>query len=282
MTDQQSTPKPPDFHDLQWDNEHLGESIDKLYTMTIHRANGAISWYRRNTPKVKRAARWARTLAILFAALGGIIPTLSQLTPAIGFELNPLWSTVAIALAGGALAFDRFFGNSSAWIRYITAEMRLSEMLQNFQFQWESERLAWQGKAPNFDQAQLLVAQSSSFLKEISKVVQDETQMWVLEFQSTLKALDDNLKASAEQNRKGAINVTVENGASFEKGWKLFLEDKSLGTYSGTTGAINNLLPGFYTIKVEARAGDRTVQAVSVASVVAGQISTLSLTIPTA
>lgn len=275
-------PEPiPDFHDLQWDNEHLGESVEKLYQLTIHRANGAAGWYRRNIPRVKRGARWTRIFAIFFAALGGIIPTISQLIVIDGNSLNPLWSTVAIAAAGGALAFDRFFGNSSAWIRYITAEMRLSEMLQNFQFQWEAERVAWQGKAPTFEQAQSLVSQSSTFLKEVAKVVQDETQMWVLEFQSTLKALDDNLKASAEQNRKGAINVTVENGASFEKGWKLFLEDKPLGTYTGTTGAINNLLPGFYTIKVEGKLGDRTAQAVSVASVVAGQITTLSLTVAT-
>ena len=191
------------FPEVDWDREHKIDSLDELYAFTVRETKSIIDWYTTASRPKKRWAQALRVIAILATALGGILPILAQIfAPAAGpAPIDAAWASVAIALGATALGLDRYFGFSTAWMRFITTELRLRSRLRTFQYEWEKERLSWSGKAPDYNQIQAMVDRCGTFADEVSVIVQEETRRWVDEFQRTLKQLDENLEMRSE--RKG-------------------------------------------------------------------------------
>ena len=97
----------------------------------------AVAWYYEKKKSKNGWSRWLRFWAITFTVFGGLIPFIS----AAGIVQAVLWhygdkdaansqlaelrfnqlGYVSIGLAAGCVAFDRFFGFSSNWMRYIGA-----------------------------------------------------------------------------------------------------------------------------------------------------------------
>lgn len=283
MANNTPTDEVPSLHALQWDPEHLNDSLDKLYRLTISEAEQSMAWYRINSRPKKRWAQIIRVSAIVATSLGGIIPILSQIVSEVDENLlllfNPALASVAIALAATALGLDRFFGFSTAWMRFITSEMKIKSKLQTFQFEWAVERMSWRGEAPNHKQARAMIMRCAAFASEISNIVQDETLTWVEEFQGALKTLDERSKTQAESSQLGAIKVTVENGDQCEEGWMLSIPGKDSENHHGKTGVVGNIYPGLHKITIQGEINDRSVQAESAVQVFPGEIATVDLTL---
>ena len=139
---------------FDWGSEHSEQSLNSVYLYSTKLASDAIDWYIYAKKKKKKGARIIRVLSIILAALAAILPTLSELfqqkdgTPLI----RAGWTTVALGVAGALLLLDRFFGFSSAWIRYIVAELQIKQLNEEFQMDWETERAGWQGNSPTREQ----------------------------------------------------------------------------------------------------------------------------------
>ena len=156
----------------------------------------------------------------------------------------------------------------------MTTELKLGERLQAFQFEWETERMSWQGKPPTYEQCRDGIIRCATFANEISRIVQEETQTWVEEFQAVLKKLDESLKT---QSQVGAIVLTVENGDQCQDGWTLSIPGKGQQLHRGQTGVVSQIYPGIYKLTVEGQIGGAMLRAEGIARVAVGEIVNVTL-----
>ncbi|NDJ75680.1 MAG: SLATT domain-containing protein [Chloroflexi bacterium] len=261
---------------FDWSTDNLERSLERLYRQTIENAENAQEWYRDAKPGKKRMAQWLRYIAIIAAAVGGIIPIIAGTWD----NISPGWSSIALAIAAAAVALDRFFGYSSAWMRFMLTSRQIGDRLKAFRYEWEAERIVWQaagGLTPQ--ETARLVRMLATFANEVNNMVTQETRQWAQEFQTALQDLESQLKMEAERRRTGALNVTVNNASQFENGWELYVDDRRVRRFTGLTGAVKDLLPRIYQVRVIASIDGREVQATRAADVIAGQISEVYMTV---
>ncbi len=188
---------------LSWEQGQRAGSLDILYQHARRQGEAAIAWYLRSKRPKKRGACWLRVSAILLATVAGLIPILAAIfvdqngTP----EIPPAWSSVALGLAAACVALDRFFGFSSAWMRFIWAELEIRTKLQDFQMEWEQARAGWQGAEPSEEELHDAIGRCRAFVSEVDGVVKDETARWINEFRQTLKEIDRLAESGSSPRR---------------------------------------------------------------------------------
>ncbi len=257
---------------FNWSSEHAEESLKEVYKFSTNLANDTVNWYIAAKKKKKNGARLIRVSSIILASFAAILPTLSELLVNKNgtIIIRPGWTTIALAVAGSLLLLDRFFGYSSAWIRYIVAELQVKQINEEFQMDWENERAGWQGNPPTREQIIQMLARCKTFVSKVNTIVIDETNAWVQEFQNSIKYIDDSLKTGTKQPEPGALNVTITNGDAVKDGWKLKIDNGDSETYSGKTAAKKNLTPGNHLIKIEAMIDDKSKQIEKVINIPPG------------
>ena len=141
-------------------------------------ATSAIDWYLHQKQSKARWSRFLRLSAIILATIGGVWPlALSNLS-------LPVWINnggyVSLALAAGTIGLDKFFGFSSAWIRYMKTQLQLQGLLQEFQLERHSL------KDPEHATQ---ISSTKIFLENVNGEILNETQLWSDEFQGVLTEL---------------------------------------------------------------------------------------------
>ncbi len=275
--------RPLPLQSLSWKPEDCEQSLMLVFKHVRNHTLEAIAWYvRARTPK-RRVAYGARFLAIVLVGVAGFLPLVEgTLVP----NLNPLWITIAIAAGGGALAFDRALGSSSGWIRCIKTEMQLRDALQSFELEWEADRATWQGKPPQLEQVRGMLRRARTFAAQMNAIVQEETNAWVEEFKSSIRQIDESLRARAaearsraETARTGAVNLTVTNGDQCDGGWKLMVDDGAERVLAGRTAAIGALAPGIRVFRVSGLIAGASKQAEVAATVPVGGAANAEVTL---
>jgi hypothetical protein len=260
--------------DLAWDMEHRDASLQTVVTQVTTEARDAIGWYV-NAKRIKQ--RWAkglRVLAILLVAAAGLIPMLADLT-----GMSPVWATVALGIAAALIALDRFFGFSTAWIRYISTELELQHLLADFGMEWEAMRASWGGRSPTDEQIQVALAACRVLRGRVHDLVRQETSRWVAEFQDTLKLLDEAVKAKEQAAARGGVNVTVANGDRCSRGWDLSIDGGPARSCSGKSAAVTGLVPGSHTVSVDGEIEGHLRRAERAVDVPANGLATVELTL---
>jgi SMODS and SLOG-associating 2TM effector domain 2 len=177
-----------------WDTADVEGSLSRLKVFASSRAAEAVSYYRR----IKQPKKWwairLRVLSLVFAGISGILPLISQIwadsqgRPVIA----PAWASVFLALAAGAIAIDRYFGFSSAWMRFMTSELKISRALDQFELDWEATRAGIDtGTGGAVDTATVLMDRARHFVAEVADIVGGETAQWMSEFRETIRQLDE-------------------------------------------------------------------------------------------
>lgn len=184
------------FPVLSWNSGEFDVSLKKLYEYVIQEAKKAITWYDKKRQSKRVWGYSLRVGAIIVTGASGIIPVLSQIL--LTDKLNPLWATIAIAVAAILVALDRFAGLTSGWVRYMLTRMELDRLLETFCFDWEKNRLAYSGSVSTPEQAKEALLLCKEFILKIREMVKNETQMWASEFQTALKEIE---KASGATNQ---------------------------------------------------------------------------------
>jgi len=212
--------------------------------------------------------------------VAGIIPILAQILTENGKpRIQPAWASVALGIAAAFVLLDRFFGFSSAWMRYIATKLNIRQLTQEFQLDWEADKTAWLGAEPTSDQLRSTLARFKAFVTQINTIVRQETDAWIQEFQSTLKQIDEAAKAKAAVSELGAVNITVANGDACDDGWNLSIDRGSSTKQRGKTAAIRDLVPRIHSIKIDGVIGGKPKQAEAALSIVAGGTATIQLTL---
>jgi len=257
--------------ELSWQSGKILESLNSLFDSITTETESAINWYLKSKLPKRRWATRLRVGSIFFAVVAGLIPILGQIFNKDGKPaIQPAWAAVALGVAAGLVLLDRFFGCSSAWMRYIEAELNLRQLNQEFQMDWETTKATWMGMEPSTDQLRSALVQFKAFVTQVNTIVRQETDAWIQEFQTTLKQIDDASSAKAATNTLGAVNVTVTNGDSCENGWTLTIDQGSATTHRGKTAAVRDLIPGIHTLKISGAIAEKLRQAETAVSVAAG------------
>ena len=189
------------------------------------------------------------------------------------------WTAILLGIVGALLLLDRFFGFSSGWMRYISTELQLRQIAQEFQMDWEAEKAAWQGNAPSKDQILQMMARCKAFVPQVNNIVREETRIWIQEFESAIRQIDESAKAKTAITEPGALNLIVTNGDATTNGWTLSVDNGTPEMYQGKTAGKRNLIPGRHEIKIEGDIGGNVVKAEKVFTVPAGGICEETLTL---
>jgi hypothetical protein len=221
-----------------------------------------------------------RAGSIAMGTIAGIIPILAQIFIRDGHPLvQPAWASVALGIAAALVLLDRYFGFSSAWMRYISTELNLRQLTQEFQMDWESDKAAWLGSEPTPDQLRATFARFKAFVTQVNTIVRQETDAWIQEFQSTLKEIDEAAKTKVAINELGAVNIVVTNGDTCDDGWDLSIDRGSIKNYHGKTAGVADLTRGIHTIKVEGKIEGELQQAEAAVSIAPGATANAQFTL---
>lgn len=270
---------------LSWKAGDVEASLQALYGCVEAEAQKLIQWYY-NKKKPKALMSWyLRLLAILFTGAGGLVPFAAsfgnpdiQLGP-FKFPFGQL-GYLLLATAAGFILFDRYFGFSTGWMRYITTAMMLERALGEFRLEWARLRARQAGQTPTAEQVDMLIQLCKGFSLTVRTLVEQETQQWVAEFQSNLSQLERSARAQMESARPGAIDITVTNGYEAEEGFTVWLDGKTV--QQNVTGAKSELAavpPGFHTIAVSGTLDKQPARASELVNVSAGTVARVSLTL---
>jgi hypothetical protein len=164
--------------------------LGELYEHVQARAIETADWYLTQRRGKKTASRVLRSLALLLASAGGIVP-LANVTAG---QAASGWGYILLAGAGVCFGLDRFLGLSAGWMRYMVTSERIQRRLYVFQFDWTTlEAAAAAAAGVPLDPAPYL-ALLRTFAIDLSDIVLGETGEWVAEFQSGLTALEAQTK----------------------------------------------------------------------------------------
>jgi hypothetical protein len=266
------------LEDLSWTLNDRASSLEKVFKFVSGEAQRAIVWYLSKKEPKRKGARFLRFGAIVATTVAGLIPLLAEIFNGNGQpQLSPAWASVALVLAVALIGLDRFFGFSTAWMRFLTTEIQIRTALQAFQLDWEIQRAAWKGTAPTDEQLQDMLARCKAFLGQVNMLLEREMAAWIQEFQASLQQIDDTVKARAEANKLGGANIKVTNGNACDNGWELAIDGGDRRQYTGKTAALRDLFPGIHTVRVEGCIDGKPVQAESVLVIPAGGTAWIEL-----
>jgi len=268
------------LEDLSWAPNDYVSSLDKVFKYVSGEAQRAIVWYLSKKGPKRRGARLLRFAAIVATTVAGVIPLLAEISTSNGNgqpQISPAWASVALVLAVAMIGLDRFFGFSTAWMRFLTTEIQIRTALQAFQLDWEIQRATWKGTTPTDQQVQDMLARCQAFLGQVNTLLEHEMTAWMQEFQATLQQIDDSAKAQTEANTLSGVNISVSNGDQCTNGWELSIDNGSRKRYLGKTAALRDLTPGIHTVRVEGRINGKAVQAESVVIIPAGGTARVEL-----
>jgi hypothetical protein len=196
------------FPPLTWSRNEIRRSLDELYAWSERLATDAINWY---LTEKKRKARWSRglrALALLLATAGGAVPIVAL---AAGHATAGNWGFLLLALAAGCWAFDRFFGYSSSWLRYMATATSLRTQLVEYQTAWAKEMVAMAAREPDRTDAVRLIDFVRTFAWNVNDTIRVETEAWLVEFHTRLTELESRLQQSESGliRRGGAPGVAL-------------------------------------------------------------------------
>jgi len=260
------------------------KSLDHLFIYVIDKINESINWYFDKRKSKRTVGLILRYSSIGLIALAGILPILITIFDTL--KINPAWSAVVVGLAVFMIGIDKFGGFTSGWIRYVIAAQKLTEISEEFRFNWETTKLKLKDTSLNSDEIQTLAKTCQEFLQKAQSVVSEETQKWVAEFQSALNDIESAAKVSAESAKaavkakeEGAIALNVSNGVSCDKPWSIYLDGKFISNFSGTSAALSNLKPGIVILKIAGVIKSKNVEDEKPVIVKGGEISSLTMTL---
>jgi hypothetical protein len=163
-------------------------SITEAYVALVRFYERVVSWYLYEKARKGRHSKRLRVMAISLVVIGGIIPLVSAAVPSVPSSIG----YILLAVAGGLQVFDRYFGFSTAWSRYLRAAMEANGLLLMLQLHWME--LVPNGRVP--EDQQRAWALLRDYASRLASTINDETASWSSEFAAGLSALESRFSTS--------------------------------------------------------------------------------------
>lgn len=266
--------------DLPWgEPEQRLSCLERVSAHVNAIGRDAVEWYRKEKPRKKAWAKTLRGLMLLLGAVAGVQPILAQVFGAeYPLAFAPAWASVALAAAAALVAFDRFFGFSKAWMRYMTTELAIRRHLHDFDLAWTEARARLQG-SPTISQTLAMIGRAKTTVRRMDALVDEETNAWIEDFQANLDKIDEQMKAARAADRLGGFIVTVTNGDKCEGQWNLRTEGGEELPHLGRTAALKDLTPGLHKVVATGKIDSREVAAEALCRIPPGDIAEVEVTL---
>src|SRR5687768_7472658 len=149
----------PQWTPPSWQPDQVQKCLDSLRQYAESDVESAIHWYYAKKPWKASASQLLKFLTLLATAAGGLLPIVastgvfsSGLLEADRelriLKVNQI-GYLCFGLAAAFLAFDKYFGYSTGWMRYITTAMSLETALRNFRLDWARTTAGLAGATPS-------------------------------------------------------------------------------------------------------------------------------------
>lgn len=255
-------------------------TITSTYEEVLAKANGSAAWYVKNQKWMKRLSKIIRLLSIVLFGLGGLIPMINSLLLENQSDLKIVnLGYIAIAIAGTLLLVDKFFGFSSGWIRFITANMEIERMIVEFEMRWKIETFGKDLENISEEEGKIMLTLLMDFVFQINEVMKQETNSWVSEFQSNLAELQESISNKTASTLPGNIKVNITNTKNYDN-LKIRL-DNNLGVvdFISPIHLFREVKPGYHQITVsgESIESGKSMKATEVAHVEAGKLAEVTV-----
>jgi SMODS and SLOG-associating 2TM effector domain 2 len=293
---------------LDWSQGRRLESLNILRERAESEAEKATKWYYEKKKSKNWWSRWLRGWAITFTVFAGLVPILGA-SGVFSFRTDPSharllelqfnqFGYIFIGLAAGCIAYDRFFGFSTNWMRYIGAAMRIETARIRFRFEWE--RLSATGKSgdPEDGKVRDMLETIERFMITIREAIEFETGAWISEFQTNLSQLDKETKALFEvahrerqamdekrrerDQQSAAIEITIKNYERLDPaGWSVDIDNSQRATsIQKPSLLLKSFDAGYYQISVSAHIKGQSVRAEQSVQLKPGELCKVALTFP--
>lgn len=265
--------------------------VEQLRSYAEEIIENELSWYLRKKRGRSSVSQWLRFLALVLTVLGGLVPLLVAVFDATDGP-QASWTSgirfgqvgyVLLALAGGLVLLDKYFGFSTGWMRYIVAMQAIEKARESFRLDWIGLRRAFANTPPHTaEQAEVIermILRARTVILEVKEHSEKETQAWILEFQTNLAQFEKDVKSQMESSKPGGIDVEVVDGNKADSPIELALDGMIADRFTGTAGSIGFVAPGLHRVSARARKGDRDYSASSLVNIGPGQICGVKLTL---
>jgi hypothetical protein len=165
---------PARFPTLSWRECDLATSVDAVYQWVEHDMVRATEWYRRAKRSKARWSRALRTATVVLATLGLSLPFVAAATDSIGAK----WGYVVLLLAAATVVMDRFFGLSSARMRFAATETSILQARNELQFDWAAMSAKRGEHALDADEATTRLTRLREAAARLDALIASETAMW--------------------------------------------------------------------------------------------------------
>ena len=282
---------PPRWVPPDWSGDPAPH-VEQLRSYAEEIIEGELGWYLRKKKGRSSVSQSLRFSALILTVLGGLVPLLIAV-----FEAPPDWpwlswaagmrfgqvGYVLLALAGGLVLLDKYFGFSTGWMRYIVAMQAIEKARESFRLDWIGLRLAFANTQPQTaEQAEVIermILRARSVILEVKEHSEKETQAWILEFQTNLAQFEKDVKSQMEASKPGGIDVEVVDGNKADSPIELALDGMIADRFVGTAGSIGFVAPGLHRVSARTRKGDRDYSASALVNIGPGQICPVKLTL---
>ena len=266
----------------EWDPGKPWESLAALFAAAIDHGQAAIGWYRINIRNKRAGSQIIRLLAILLFSIGALIPLVINIARNEGNSkewFSAQWGYISFAVATTLLAADKFYGFSTGWARYIKTQLALERGLSDLRYDWAALASKVANQQPSADQIQAMVQKLKEFVDFVHTQIEQETEAWIVEFQSGLAELTASLKTQTEAAKPGTVEVTVANADKFEK-VRALLDHMNELPLQGNQCLFPSVSPGVHAVTVRGTKDGKEFTGADVVKVAAGVLATVSISIP--
>lgn len=182
----------------EWDRARARKSLDELYRETLRLADYEISWYRSRGKSKGACAKAIRVIALLLFVLSTLIPLLSfMVSHKVATETLLYAGYLMTGIAAGLLLYDRYYGFTNSWTRFVLTGQDLASMRNELVDNWQTILLNTLPLNPSgYNEMIVLLL---TFRSKFNDVVRTETKVWAKEFQQGLYDLSKELKTQNEQ-----------------------------------------------------------------------------------
>jgi len=192
---------------LAW-NEYKDKPFDTvlpaIYCHAENLSKAKCTWYWESIKSKRLSSLGVRLLTFTLLIVGTVLPILAGLgeKPEVRLQCTQL-GVAALVFAGLLQVADRVFGWSSGWLRYITTVTAMENLTLKFELDWASYIVDKGSKIGDGDTNPLFDL-AKRFEDDISKLQSDETDKWVMEFNSSVALLGELIKSQRDSVEKTA------------------------------------------------------------------------------
>jgi hypothetical protein len=253
--------------------------VQHLHALAIARGEDAIRWYDTGRGRKKRLGVALRLLAIIFTAAAGLHPLFHQVFMFDDQFGSPVVPSIFVATAALFILFDRFGGHTSGWIRFMRAQTSIDQALAAYKAGWLAERGV--DAEPDSERTDRLLQRSVRLIRDVDRIVRDETDEWVAEFR---RAHAESERAAEEARRRldsGSLEVIATNHAAIPSDqWTLQVSDGPERVIHGARAAETGVGIGVHPVRGSVRLNGLVYQDERAVDVRPGAVTFVELTFP--